>query len=190
MALENRVVSEEEYKLKPFSHLKCKDPYYDDESAKWTIDESLYSGSTRQAGIVLQKVEFADDETDIRFEMLKVIAYNIAKGDYARELVDTHKDGHYAPSVLKKQVDLACDSASFDLTVDDRAIHMNTGADGFYGTYFHYTHNRACVLELMLDSDVVSLDRLRQDMGYVFKSKEMFKEVGIDNKKKSNVERD
>lgn len=197
MDMERTVIAEKEYKIQPFGHLVCGDPcYLNDEIGKdFTIDETLYSGSTRKAGLIIQQVQY-DGISDFSheptsFQTVNVIAYNIPKGVEGQRYVDAQKEGKYIPDDVKQKVELGCDTASFDLSVDNRDVHIDTGADGYYGSYLRYTHNRAYILELELDPSYIGLDRIKADMGYVFDCKELLKkEVGIDDKKKPDVERE
>lgn len=188
--ISREILDEKEYEIKPFKRLTVGDPCYFEENAglHLTIDETLPSFKSRKTGVVLQKVKTTYianyDNKEHSYVSDLAIIYNISP--YCKLYIDAHKKGEYMADLRESgTTQLGCDTASFDITVDERSDNICTGADGYYGTYFKYPHNRACILELELDDSYVGMDRLKSVLGYVLNCKEL-----TNKKTKTNMERE
>ena len=73
--------------------------------------------------------------------------------------------------------DLGCDTASFDIYVDNRYYHINTMADGFYGNVSTYRtkDNKSTlgiVVTIWLDSAAYDYEEVINIFKYIFNIKE------------------
>ena len=172
------ILSEQEYSIKPFQHLYVSDPYYESKANTKNITLNKdFPKSNRTAGLVVQKL-YLKYPDNFAFELYKVIAYSI-RNDYpiAEKFLSAHKNGGYAPDFLKEKKDLGCDTAQYNIMVNnDRSVNIETGADGSYGEFSHYKDNAAFILELFI-SDYEPVEQQLQKLAYVFDCKDLLNEL-------------
>lgn len=87
--------------------------------------------------------------------------------------LDVYLNGRwYGESTVKKTHELGCDTARFEINVDDRFLSISTGADGYYGYAQVMKQYYGFRLSLSMDTDMLSFDEAVRDMAYVFNAKE------------------
>ncbi len=177
--IERTILEEKEYKIPVFNSLTVGDPMYFENGVgnKYTLDTNLPAYANRKAGIILQKInykwELEGQKDYLTYDTINAIIYNISPN--SKNYVEAHTQGcHF--SDLQKKIDLGCDSAEFEIVVNGKGTDFQTGADGMYGNFYKYPHNRAYILELELDPDYIPLQQIKQKLGFVFDCKELTQE--------------
>ena len=169
--MEEKVVCKEFIKIKPFASLIIGDAtYFGDKKAEKGLvmrEEKIPHSGGRTAGIYFTQVALEDG--GISVTMNNAIIYSAAAD--AQEIVDLHAQGQWCPDLCKNKKDLGCDSASFDIITDKGDITMNTGADGFFGTAFHYKDNKVILADFSVDNDVMSYKAFKENVLAMFEIK-------------------
>lgn len=83
-------------------------------------------------------------------------------------IFDAAIDGLYYPEFIYKEDALGCDTAQFNVYVDDKEVPFHTGADGYYGDYLQYKKNVGIVVTFGIDNDMMGYDEFVECIKYVF----------------------
>lgn len=79
----------------------------------------------------------------------------------------------YGENTVKETHELGCDTAKFDMYVDDRFLQIHTCADGYYGVAELMKEYFGFRLRMSLDADALSFDDAVRNMAYLFNIKEI-----------------
>ena len=84
--------------------------------------------------------------------------------------IKTYLTNKYFKNTVKVRKDLGCDTASFEITVDEsRYEAFHTGADGYYGYAAKYKEYYGSCIELSLDGDLFSQKEVKEKMLSLFR---------------------
>lgn len=182
MEQKTEILTEKEYKIKPFSLSVDVSPHLDMVKPLSINIPITTDVQTRKTGLILQQIhvdnDFGDDCTN-SFDIAKFIAYNVEKSSTGATLVNIHKEGGCSPDDMKYTVPMA--GAPADVTINNKDIDMRIGESGT-GTLYYYKDG-SYILELEFNLD--DLEYAKSEIGYAFECKAMLKnEKNIDEKSK------
>lgn len=107
----------------------------------------------------------------------KIKILNDSKDETYDDLLNIYLAGFQLEDCNDNNKDLGCDTASFDIYVDNRYYHINTMADGFYGNVSTYRtkDNKSTlgiVVTIWLDSAAYDYEEVINIFKYIFNIKE------------------
>ena len=196
--------------IKPFRNIQVGDPSYLEEldrekEVPGTLDrktkkslESLVldtkTSCCKNGVIVIGEIEEDLGIGNMRYSTIEMTAILSCRDDFERMMADYETyatDMHYSNGV-KKVVELGCDTAQFDITVDGNYENIHTGGDGYYGYALEMKQYYGFVMELSFDASLFTMDDVENYARYLFKvdkKREMSPEMEqITNRLKEAIE--
>lgn len=177
----NKIIKEEKFQIKPFRKIIIGDPMYLD-----SIENGTDSGCEKNLVAIYDKIPFSNRDAYVtireiedcyefngekhQFYTIEVIIGSFKKG--LEKIYDTHLNHKYYPNKVKKHNDLGCDTAHFIIETDTNYDEISTGADGYYGDFYHYKNNDAYIISLSIDEDMMSFDEAVSLFKLLFQVKE------------------
>lgn len=167
------------FDIKGFKHLVIGDPMYLENitSTKVTgcekelvFDYVLKDASKYNGKCIIKDIEenYDTDYGKLDIQSIEILFYIQRDSKVADNIVNHFiNDGKYVTSLLKKENTLGCDTASFDIYANDKYLHFNTGADGYYGNSFVFKNDEAIIISLVLDAGLFSMDEVVKDFKYL-----------------------
>lgn len=172
------ILREQEYNIKPFRKVKIGDPIYfeaiengaDEGCEKELVcDLAKIPFSNREAKVVLRENE--DEYEGFKYKTLEILFATYKKTELAKKIFEAHRYKQWYPDLCKENKHLGCDTAQFEITIDDNYDVINTGADGYYGEFYHYKNNDAYIFSFSLDEDLFSWEDVEEKIKYLFNIK-------------------
>ena len=147
-------------------------------TTKLWIGDPWYVGMKNEKDIVFNSNISSAPFGILRLRELEV-EYGDLEGTYTDYVVDiwqssnserlrVYLDGKYYNNTLKKEMELGCDTASFDLKTKYGSDHFETGADGYYGYIKQYKQYYGMHLELSFCGDMFEYDELKDRLLKLF----------------------
>lgn len=176
-----KIIREEKIKVKPVKRISIYDPWYMEH-----IENNTCTGAEKNLVALFQKIPVAnrnaqviirevETETEMEYggKQFKYSSIILMFMQYKNEVsgiqvAHAHRENKYIPSLLKKHIELACDTARFDIKINDQYEEIHTGADGYYGDFYHYKDNLAHIFEIEFDASLYSFDEIKSKAKYLF----------------------
>lgn len=161
-----------EFKIKPFAEILVTDPgYLEDERFRNRSDLVFKEKSNfcKTGCIVIQEIEEIEPECPCTVSSINFSVILSAN----EEQLDVYRSDMYYKNTIIREEALGCDSACFIIGVWDKKgeykeLEFDTGADGFYGNAKKYRDGYGMRIDLCIDADMISFERIVDDMSYLF----------------------
>lgn len=165
----DKIIREEIINVKGTTRLTVGDPMYLQNIANGTDNgcekKLVFDGNISAAPLGRMQIRQTHIEEDgLAFDTIEVIIFQ-AKDS---KILDLYQSGRYYPSMLKKDIDLGCDTARFTITTKFGYDEFHTGADGYYGHMFWYKQYYGMMLGLSFDTDLFEFDEIKDRMLALF----------------------
>ncbi len=163
------VLKEKTYEVKGTTRLIIGDPMYFEEieagSTNKYLKEITFNGNISAAPLGRMKIqEIRETEGKLSFTYILV---SIVQG-INNQMLDTYISGRYYPTKVKKQYELGCDTAQFEITTKYGSDLFHTGADGFYGNLIVNKQHFGMILSLDFDTDLFTFKEIEKRMLNLF----------------------
>ena len=163
------ILKEKTYEVKGTTKLRIGDPmYFEDMSAGSTnkyLKEITFNGNISAAPLGRIKIQEVR-EVDEKFTFTYILV-SIVQG-MNNQMLDVYINGKYYPSKVKKQYELGCDTAQFEMATKYGYDLFHTGADGFYGNLIVNKQHFGMILSLDFDTDLFTFDEIEKRMLKLF----------------------
>jgi hypothetical protein len=177
--MQEKVVKEKIFSVKPFSYVRIGDPMYFEQMQEGDKNKALREltctfekipKTNREAKVRIREIvsDFKDEGKPYCFTQYEMLFYTARKTPLASKIIEAELDGKYYPDLIKRESELGCDTARFEMTINENWDEIHTGADGFFGMLHHYKNNEAYVFSIMLDEDMTSWEEVEQYVQYFF----------------------
>ena len=169
--MENKIMilKEKTYEVKGTTKLRIGDPmYFEDIAAGSTnkyLKEITFNGNISAAPLGRIKIQEIR-EMDEKFTFTYILV-SIVQG-MNNQMLDVYINGKYYPSKVKKQYELGCDTAQFEMATKYGYDLFRTGADGFYGNLIVNKQHFGMILSLDFDTDLFTFDEIEKRMLKLF----------------------
>lgn len=161
------IVKETQFEIKPFTKVIIGDPMYLE-----SIENGTTRGCEKDMVAIYNKIPFSNRNAYVTIRRIKdsfksrdkeIFYYttDIIVGSEKKTIQSfykVHLKDAWCPNYVKKHITLGCDTASFCICTDKNYNEISTGADGFFGDFYHYKNNNAYIFHLSLDEDMVSFN--------------------------------
>lgn len=145
---------------KPIKQVKIGDPYYfemmEKNKEKYLKDVTcdFKTSACKVSAISVEHKGFDWDE----IEVLLVTAADTQK-------VDTYLEGKwYGEDSCKKEYELGCDTASFEITINGNYDYFNTGSDGYYAHVYQLKQYYGTIINLNFDASLFDFEEIKKRM--------------------------
>ncbi len=158
-----KIIRQEIIPVKGTTKLYISDPWYKD-------DNNLnFNGNITAAPLGAIKIERISEDCEFNGKTLTIDSVRalIVQGN-SQDIVDTYLRGEYYPAAVKKDIDLGCDTARFEIETKYGYDEFHTGADGYYGHLIVNKKNYGMILELNLDADLLDYDEVKERLLNLF----------------------
>lgn len=169
MKTQEKIMERKVFKIKPFKTLKVGDPSYFEEMEESSNNKHLKdltcdikTRCCKIGSLMIEKKEITQD--NFSFEEIDI---TVCLAENQKQLY-TYEAGRYFKDTLKKEYELGCDTAKFEINVDDRYSLIDTYADGYYGQLLHFKQGYGLILSLSLDADMYKFDEVVKRFSYLF----------------------
>jgi len=164
-----KIIDEVNFTGKAIGKVEIGDPYYfeNNEGLHLTASKNCAkTGKKTYACIrsIDEPYEF-DGKTYISKQIKSIIS---CLDENAKVIHEAHTKSMYIPALLKKETELGCDTACFDITFDKKVIEIRTLSDGYYGMFFDYGQ-KGWVFESNITQDALSLKDMENNIRYLLK---------------------
>ena len=163
------ILKEKTYEVKGTTKLRIGDPmYFEDIAAGSTnkyLKEITFNGNISAAPLGRIKIQEVR-EVDEKFTFTYILV-SIVQG-MNNQMLDVYINGKYYPSKVKKQYELGCDTAQFEMATKYGYDLFHTGADGFYGNLIVNKQHFGMILSLDFDTDLFTFDEIEKRMLKLF----------------------
>ena len=172
--------------IKPFKEISVGDPmYFEDLDAEERIPGTISkkmkknlenltldtkTSCCKQGIVAISEIEEDLGYGDERYSYIIMDVALSCKGTFQaaeKDFLVYLTDRHYVNSV-KKEHELGCDGARFEICVDGRFDEVQTGADGFYGYAAELKQYSGFQMSLTFDSDLFSVEDVENLASYWF----------------------
>ena len=163
------VLKEKTYEVKGTTKLRIGDPMYFEEIAAGSdnkyLKEITFNGNISAAPLGRMKIQEVR-ETDGKFTFTYILV-SIVQG-INNQMLDVYINGRYYPTKVKKQYELGCDTAQFEMATKYGYDLFHTGADGFYGNLIVNKQHFGMILSLDFDTNLFTFDVIEKRMLKLF----------------------
>ena len=163
------VLKEKMYEVKGTTRLIIGDPMYFEEieagSTNKYLKEITFNGNISAAPLGRMKIQEIR-ETEGKFSFTYILV-SIVQG-VNNQMLDVYMNGRYYPTKVKKQYELGCDTAQFEMTTKYGSDLFHTGADGFYGNLIVNKQHFGMILSLDFDTDLFTFEEIEKRMLKLF----------------------
>lgn len=162
-----KVLKEKFFPIMGTTKLRIGDPMYfeqlkENPEKNKGCKKLIYDGNISAAPLGLMKVTQNEvTEDDLTWEDIVVEVYT---GSNIEQLKVYANEQYFGSDTLKKKIDLACDSASFEIETKYGYQHFHTGADGYYGNLLVFKQYYGMNLFLAFDADLFEFDDIVSSM--------------------------
>lgn len=132
------------------------------------LDETF--GNLRHGMMLVQEVEAEYQGDTIQVTRVRAAYSSYADKGKAFDDFATYLSGNYYEEGLKKAKELGCDTASFEVSIDDRTDTISTGADGLYGYALVMKQYYGLSLGFEIDSLFLPFDEAVREFSYLFRA--------------------
>lgn len=174
-----KTLKEKRFTVKPFRNVRIGDPYYFKEMINGSTNKSLKTitcnfdkipVTKRIAGARIQEIEYdySDEGENLKYTSIELMFFTSKKEEFCEKIIETELSGSYYPNHIKKQYELGCDTARFEIQIDENYDVIHTGSDGYYGYAHHYKNNDAFVFCVTFDGGLFSWEDVERYVAYFF----------------------
>ena len=169
-----KIIRESVHSIKPFKHIRIGDPFYFEKIEQKGDKPNRYTklvcdtktSCCKVGAVIIKEVEITDEMLPDPFININVDIF-LAKDE---EQLEIYKSGRwYGEDTQKRDYELGCDTARFEIEVDGRYDEVHTGADGYYGFVKEMKQYFGFMAGLTFDGDLFSFEEVENLMNYLFK---------------------
>lgn len=156
--------------IKAFHKVHIGDPYYyeTNKGLNLTIDKKL--NSVKTGALMISEIQTKSNYSD---DYYKQIIVDIALSPFefnspnTDKICETYLKGYNFKDTVKKNIKLACDTARYEIALDDNFDEISTGADGYYGNALIMKQYFGFDLELFFDGDLFTFEDIEKEFKYL-----------------------
>lgn len=179
-----KTVNRKKFSIKPFKKIVIGDPSYFDELDNGSENKYLkditcnFNTTCCNVGSVIitentSDLYFGNDAKPIKSCEVLVDFYLAS----SEKQLDIYENGKwFGKETLKKEYELGCDTACFEMTIDNEYDEFRTGSDGYYGNVKQLKQNYGLIGHLYFDGDMFTFDEIVNRMNKLFH----FQEKGVE----------
>lgn len=156
-----KLLREIEFPVKGTTKLRIGDPMYFEmiEAGKdvKNLKRLIFDGNISAASLGFVQIrQWKIEEGILSWEEITVDVYQGSRDD----IINVYRSEKFWPSQVKKEIELGCDSASFEVETKFGDDNFSTGADGCYGEIKVMKQYYGMILRLYFDRDLFSFDEI------------------------------
>jgi hypothetical protein len=154
------VIRQKRFIVKPFKRVELHDWNYGEEKsmsenckkvcAFYTLPVRNYEAEVQLSEIHSEFV-YNGDTIPCDFYEVQFCSYK-KDNDLAGMFVEARRENRCFPAYVKEQKELGCDSASFNIRIDDKETTIVTAEDGMYGNATIYKDKNAYCFGFQIDT--------------------------------------
>lgn len=162
--MNENILREELIPIKGTTRLWVGDPWY----APMQDNRNIVFNSSISAAplglLRLREVEGVYEDLGMPYNDYVIDIWQASSSEKLR----VYLEGKYYKNTLKKEMDLGCDTACFEIGTKYASDQFKTGADGYFGHIKQYKQYYGMHLELSLCGDMFEYDELKNRLLKVF----------------------
>ena len=163
----------EVFRIKPFKHIQIADPWYLEEYVEDPVKNKHleeFIAAFDVPDCKFGKVRIKENVYTSEYDGSEFSCYEILAAVAPEERhVDTYlADKFYGELTVKDMTRLGCDTARFEIMVDDRVDVVHTGADGHYGDVIQFIPGYGAQIRINLDGGLFDFEDVMAMAKYWF----------------------
>lgn len=171
-----KTVNKKRFSIKPFKKIMIGDPSYFEEMEQGSTNKFLkeitcdFKTTTCKVGSVVIKEEtsslYFDNNSKPMINREINVDFYLASDERQLSIYENGK--WFGKDTLKKNYDLACDTARFEMIIDNEYDEFMTGADGYYGQVKQLKQYYGLIGHLYFDGNLFSFEEICNRMNGLF----------------------